>query len=461
MSRLRILVLAPDSNPEIASQAYVTYSHAAALAQLHDVALVVGSPSEDPVRRAKAPFRTIEVVRMPLLERIYAWSFRRIFRSNFASQSVTAFGYPFALAFEWRVWRQLRHRIFAGEFDVVLRLIPMTAVLPSPFAFFLRKGPISFVIGPINGGLPFVQGFRQADNQKEWISSLRTLYRFLPFARSTYRNAAAIIAASSQTYAEFAEYRDKLFFVPEPGVCRSLCSEDTRSPEPGDKLELIFVGGLTPCKACDLALRATTPLLRSDFARFTVLGGGPERNRLEQLARSLGIEKAVSFCGWVSHAEVLRRLRSADVLVFPSVRDFGAGVVFEALATGAVPVVADFGGPGDIVHPEVGYKVPLTNESDMVSQMERILADLAGNRDLLNRLRQNGIDYARERLTWDAKAKSTTQVLNWVLRRGPKPHLPPPKVLNLNELILRTVAQQPGAEVDQCTAEAFDRGAPL
>jgi glycosyltransferase involved in cell wall biosynthesis len=431
MSRLRILVLAPDSNPEGVSIPYVTYSHAAALAQLHDVTLVIRSAVEGRVRRAKAPFRAIEVIRMPWLERIHAWSFRRIFRSNFASQAVTAFGYPFALAFEWRAWRQLRPRIFAGEFDAVLRIIPMTAVLPSPFAFFLRNEPIPFVIGPINGGLPFVKGFSQADSQKEWISSLRGLYRFLPFARSTYRQAAAIIAASSQTYAEFAAYRDKMFFVPEPGIGRSLCSGDTRTPESDAKLELIFVGGLIPCKACDLALRAATPLLRGDLARFTVVGDGPERNRLEQLARSLGIERAVSFCGWVSHAEVLTRLRSADVMVFPSVRDFGAGVVFEALATGAVPVVADFGGPGDIVHPEVGYKVPLTNESEFVAQMEKILTDLAANRDLLNRLRQQGMSYARECLTWDAKAQSTARVLNWAAQRGPKPDLPPPKMLGL------------------------------
>ena len=311
----------------------------------------------------------------------------RIFRYNFTSQALTAFGYPFALVFEWRAWRQLRRRIFAGEFDVVLRVVPMTAVLPSPFAFFLRKGPIPFVIGPINGGLPYVQGFSQASNEKQWISSLRNLYRFLPFARSTYRHAAAIIAASSQTYAEFAAIATNYFLFRSLVSRRSQCSDDSRSLEPGAKLELIFVGGLIPCKACDLALRAAAPLLRSDLARFSILGDGPERNRLEQLARSLGIEKAVSFCGWVSHAEILKRLRSADVLVFPSVRDFGAGVVFEALATGAVPVVADFGGPGDIVHPEVGYKVPLTNESDFVSQMETILTELAGNRELLNRLR--------------------------------------------------------------------------
>jgi glycosyltransferase involved in cell wall biosynthesis len=429
MSRLRILVLAPDSNPEGISIPYVTYSHAAALAQLHEVTLVVRSTVEDSVRRAKAPFRAIEVVRMPWLERIYAWSFRRIFRSNFASQAVTAFGYPFALAFEWGAWRQLRHRIFAGEFDIVLRLIPMTAVLPSPFAFFLRGGPIPFALGPINGGLPFVKGFSQADSQKEWISSLRGLYRFLPFARSTYRHAAAIIAASSQTYAEFAVYRDKLFFLPEPGIARAQCSDDSRSPQYGGKLELIFVGGLIPCKACDLALRAAAPLLRSDLARFTILGDGPERNRLEQLAKSLEVEKAVSFYGWVSHTEVLRRLRSADVMVFPSVRDFGAGVVFEALATGAVPVVADFGGPGDIVHPEVGYKVPLTNESDVVAKMEKILAELAHNRNRLEQLRHQGMAYVRECLTWEAKAQATTRILHWAVRQGPRPDFPPPKQL--------------------------------
>ncbi|PYJ66711.1 MAG: hypothetical protein DME76_16425 [Verrucomicrobia bacterium] len=429
MKRLRILVLGPYCDPAAVSMPYVTYSHAAALAELHDVALVVGSPSEENVRRAKGPFRTIEVVRMTLLEHIYAWSLRRIFKYNFDTQVLTAFSYPFSVAFEWYAWRQLRRRIFAGEFDVVLRVLPMTPALPSPFAFFLRKGPIPFVIGPLNGGLPWPPGFSQLENQKEWIANLRNLYRYLPFARSTYRHAAAIIAASSQTYSEFAEYGDKLFFVPEPGIARSLCYGDSRSPARGAKLELIFVGGLVPRKACDLALRAAAPLLRSDLARFTVLGDGPERNRLEQLARSLGIEKAVSFCGWLSHAEVIKRLRSADVFVFPSLRDNGAGVVFEALGTGAVPVVADFGGPGDIVHPGVGYKVAVTTENDIVAQMEKILTELAYNRDRLEQLRRQGMAYVRERLTWDAKAQSITRVLHWAVGRGPKPDLLPPKML--------------------------------
>ena len=64
--------------------------------------------------------------------------------------------------------------------------------------------------------------------------------------------------------------------------------------------------------------------------------------------------------------------------------------------------------------------MPLTNETDIVSQIEKILTDLASNRDLLDRLRQQGMAYARERLTWDAKAQTTTRVLNWVVGRDPE-----------------------------------------
>lgn len=428
LSRLRILLLGPECHPDRVSIPRVTYRHAAALAKLHDVTLVARSSVEEDLRRAQAPFRAIEVVRTAIPDRIFTWCYRKIFRSNPATQALTAFRYPFSIDFEWRAWRQLRRRIFAGEFDVVLRLLPMASVLPSPFAFFLRKGPIPFVIGPVTGGLSWPAGFRQ-QNEKEWIFSLRSLYRFLPFARSTYRHASAIIAASSQTYSEFDAYRDKMFFIPEPGIDTSLCVSDSRNSAAGGKLKLIFVGGLMPRKACDLALRGAATLLRNGLAHFMVVGDGPEQNRLEQLTRSLGIEKAVSFCGWVNHAQVLSYLRSADALVFPSIRDNGAGVVFEALASGAVPVVADVGGPGDIVHSEVGFKVPVNNESDMTQCIDKILTNLAGNRALLNRIRHRGMSYAEGHLTWDAKAQSTTQVLDWVVRRGDKPHLPSPKML--------------------------------
>jgi hypothetical protein len=79
------------------------------------------------------PLSQHRVVQMPLLERIYAWSLRRIFKYNFDTQLLTAFAYPISIRFEWRAWRQLRRLIFAGEFDLVLRFVLMTPSLPGPF----------------------------------------------------------------------------------------------------------------------------------------------------------------------------------------------------------------------------------------------------------------------------------------------------------------------------------------
>jgi len=236
------------------------------------------------------------------------------------------------------------------------------------------------------------------------------------------------MAGSSHAYAELSVHHEKLFFVPENGIDSSICFPGLRNRKTDGKLELIFIGSLIPLKACDLALRGAAFLLRDNLANFTVVGDGPERKRLEKLTRTLGIEGAVLFRGWLNHDEAMRVLRSADVLLFPSIRDFGGGVVFEALAQGVVPVVADFGGPGDIVRPEVGYKVRLTNEADVVSQIEKVLRSLARDRDRLDRLQQQAVSYAREYLSWDAKAQALTSIMHWALRQGPKPNLPPPKV---------------------------------
>jgi glycosyltransferase involved in cell wall biosynthesis len=424
---LRILLLAPGAHPDSFSSALVGYSHSEALARVHSVTLMTGPSNAAAIQRRQHPFKSIEVIHSPLLQRFHDFCFRWIFKGMYTSQALTAFNYPFCLYFEWRTWRRMRQRIKKGDFDVVLRLMPITAVIPSLFPFLLRRGPIPVVIGPINGGLPWPEGFTQANRQKEWISNLRNLYRFMPFVRSTYRDAKAIVAGSSQTYSEFATYREKLFFVPENGVSRFLFENARPTPAQTGILELVFIGALVPIKGCDLGLRAAAPLLRDKLAHFTIVGDGPDRARLEQLARSLGVEHAVTFRGTLQHGEAMKCMREGDVFVFPSIRDFGAGVVFEALAMGAVPIVIDYGGPGDIVNEQVGYKVPLTSESEIVNEIGRILEELQANPRLRAELREHGMRYARESLSWEGKARSMTTILAWAAGLGQKPDLPPPK----------------------------------
>jgi glycosyltransferase involved in cell wall biosynthesis len=432
LTELRILVLAPESNPESVSNPAIGYYQAEALARIHEVTLALHAVNEAAVRRGGARFHAIEPVPVPIVDPVYDWSVRRIFKHDYGRMTLTALLYPRQVFFELCAWRQLRNRISSGAFDVVLRLLPYNRVLPSPFAWLLRKGPIPFVAGPVSGGLPWTKGFSQLDRQKKepghWVWNLRRVADYLPFARSTYEKAAAIIVGSSHTYSTLAAHREKLFFMPtEIGINPELFKHvPDRRPGNDGKLELIYVGRLVSFKACDIALKGAAELLRSGAARFTIIGDGPQREAFQQLADSLGVATAVSFRGPLPHPETLKALATADVLVFPSLREIGGGVVFEALTAGAVPVVADFGGPGDLIRPEIGCKIPMLNEDGMVLQLASVLKKLADDRRHLEKLRERGMAFAREKLTYDARARALTDVMLWATKRGPKPDLRPP-----------------------------------
>ena len=106
MSKLRILVLAPDANPDSISTTWSGYSHSEALARRHSVTLVVHSGgNEEAIQRVAAPFHRVVGVRVPGFDEFYAWSVRRIFKNDYGSHALTAFNYPFSIAFEWKAWR--------------------------------------------------------------------------------------------------------------------------------------------------------------------------------------------------------------------------------------------------------------------------------------------------------------------------------------------------------------------
>ena len=52
-----------------------------------------------------------------------------------------------------------------------------------------------------------------------------------------------------------------------------------------------------------------------------------------------------------AEAEIGQLMRSSDILAFPSIRELGAGVVVEAMATGLPSIVVDYGGPGGLINP--------------------------------------------------------------------------------------------------------------
>ncbi len=421
MKPLRLLILSEQNNPDWISVPLVGYRHSEAMAKLHRVHLVTHIRNKPAHDRKRAPYTDITYIDLGWLDTFYNWLFRVVFKEDFGSQALTAIRLPFYLVFEWLAFRKLKEALAQQTYDCVLRLTPVAPVLPSPWALWLQAYKVPFVIGPINGGLPFPESFQQAQKQKEWISNLRKFYRWMPYARSTYRKSKAIMAGSSQTCGEFSQYADKVFFIPENGITPEMLKKRSFMADANRPLRLLFAGRLVPYKACDLAIKGAIDVLKSGRAQLTIVGNGSERLQLEDLVRKLGLEGAVHFAGMVSHEATMEFFNKADILLFPSIREFGGGVVFEALATGTVPIVADYGGPGDIVHPAIGFKIPLANEDQSIAFIKKTLQYLASDRSKLVELSVSGQNYARDFLTWDGKAKLTSEVLYWVLGLGPKP----------------------------------------
>jgi glycosyltransferase involved in cell wall biosynthesis len=107
-------------------------------------------------------------------------------------------------------------------------------------------------------------------------------------------------------------------------------------------LRLIAVGRHVQVKAFEVAIEAVALANRNAGRRLATLelvGDGPERQRLEALAKSLRMEEAVTFSGWVENDQVGKRISDADVLVITSKFDAYGVVVLEALANGR-PVLA-------------------------------------------------------------------------------------------------------------------------
>lgn len=422
MSRLRALLLADACNPDWPSLPVVGYKAALAIADHADVVVATHVRNRPAIERSGAG--NAEVV---YLDNEYvARPLHRLARLLGAGTEVNwttvqALAYPSQLAFEHEAWKRFRGPLDAGDFDVVHRLTPMSPTLPSPLA---KRSPVPFVLGPLNGGLAWPPGYGdELRREREYLTYLRGVYRHLPYHRATYEHAAVILAAFQHTIDDLPPgARERAIDFPEVGIDPALFG----SPEPraaGEPLTFLFAGRLVPYKCADVALAAFAASPRLRKQRLVVVGDGPERARLEATAADQGLSDCIAFEGWQSQAEVGGWMRRADVFVFPSIRELGAGVVVEAMACGAVPVVVDYGGPGGLVEDGSGVRVPLAPKGALAVAFAEALEALVDDEERRQALSRGAHARAIREFAWDVKARKTVEVYRYALGlRETRPH---------------------------------------
>jgi glycosyltransferase involved in cell wall biosynthesis len=426
--QIRALLIAEAANPELASVPLEGWSHARALAGAVEAHLVTQVRNREAIRRAGLAEREFTCIDSERIAR-GVWRLSNLVRGGSGKgwTTVTALSAVSYLYFERLLWKEFGSRIQRGEFDVVHRLTPLSPTIPSPIAGRCARAGVPFVMGPLNGGVPWPAGFGAVRRrEREWLSYVRGAYRLLPGYRATRRHAAALIVGSRDTLAQVPKrYWGKCVYIPENGVDPARFGIAACRAE-GPALKVVFVGRLVAYKGADMLLEAAAPLVRAGRVRVEVIGEGPERPALEAMVAREGLACGVTLGGWIGHPELQHRMAAAQVFGFPSIREFGGAVVLEAMALGLVPVVVGYGGPAELVSARTGIAVPIGPRDRIVAGVRAALERLVANPALVAEMGRQARRRVHDLFTWDAKASQVRKVYEWVLGRGPKPEFSAP-----------------------------------
>lgn len=407
-----VLLIMEQCNPEWASVPLVGYNFYHGIRKRANITLVTHERNREALEKIRDRHRIHYIQESHSLKRYYDTISRLTSRGRVNWPLQHALSYPVYGEFNARVHGRFAQLVMQGEYDLVHAMTPILPRYPVKIINACRNVP--FLLGPVNGGVPFPEGFTDvAKKEFARFNFLRIFSRMLPGYSRTYKKADRVLAGSSYTLEMLKDMfgkndpRFQLFY--ENGILKEFIGKPKKRT--GEKLELLFVGRLVPYKGADMAIDAMSRLDESirDRVHFTIVGDGSEKSNLEKQAHALGLGPAVTFTGWVDQNETLRYYTQSDVFCFPSVREFGGAVALEAMANGLPCLVADHAGLGEYVTDETGFKIKPFSREYLVRELAGKIMTLFENRELIHQMSEKAIERAKE-FEWELKAERMVEI---------------------------------------------------
>lgn len=204
------------------------------------------------------------------------------------------------------------------------------------------------------------------------------------------------------------------------GIDQEVFSPSDRDPSRWD-WRLITTGRFDPRKGFETVIRALPLLPASATLECWGRGGAAERDRLQKVARSIGVDDRVTF-GSLERAQLADRYRASDAMVFPSLWAEPFGLVpIEAMACGVPVVATGVGGSAEFLVD--GGNCLLSPPGDAAA-LAAALEKLADDPALRRRLVDGGLDTAAD-LGVDQLADEMEAWHVWEATGRPGPPPPP------------------------------------
>lgn len=370
---MKVLVSAYACEPEIGSEPSVGWNCVQQIARFHEVWVVTRAANRHSVAKAlaKKPLPNVNWIFVDLPRWARFWkNGERGIHLYYCLWQFTAY----------LIVRRLNQKI---GFDLIHHVTFVNYWMPS----FLPLVPVRFVWGPVGGGESAPRAFWSSFSMRgQMYETLRDISRKIaelnPIVRLTVRRAVRVFSTTRETEKRLRSLGCREVEVySQVGLSTDEVSQLLRLPSREEPpFRLLSGGTLLHWKGFELGIKAFAQFQRQfPTSEYWLLGAGPERRRLEELAEKLGIAEKVTFWGNVSRCDLFQKLSECDVLVHPSLHDSGGYVIIEAMAAGRPPVCLDLGGPGVLVTLETGIKIPAVCPAQVVRDLAEALCRLASN----------------------------------------------------------------------------------
>jgi glycosyltransferase involved in cell wall biosynthesis len=352
---VKLLLIAPTCDRDDVGESWSTYQWVRRLSQRHETTLLTyNKRGHARASEQLGDVRVVEWQEPPGLGR---------------AERLNSMLKPGYVPFYMRSRRWIRRRLEAGEqFDIAHQVSPLAMRYPSPVAGL----GIPYVIGPVGGSLESPPGFSEGDTAP-WYVRLRSLDRIRlrrdPLLRRTYEHASCVVGIAPYVKDSLTDVAVRRFaFITDTGI--EQLPELLDHPTNPDQVRLLFVGRLIRTKGTRDAITAMSFLADLPVV-FDIVGDGFDRQACEELVDALALRERVRFHGMRSRAQVADYYRDADIFVFPSYREPGGNVVYEAMSFSLPVVVCDRGGPGTVVDDSSGIRI----HPESPDQYARAIAD--------------------------------------------------------------------------------------
>jgi glycosyltransferase involved in cell wall biosynthesis len=181
------------------------------------------------------------------------------------------------------------------------------------------------------------------------------------------------VTSPSRKAADFLEKETNLDYV-HAISCGIDAALYTPSFEPRTENRVMFVGRVSGEKHLEVLMKAIAQIDPSLDVQLEIVGGGDQMNQLKQLTRELGIDKRVTFTGYVTDEQLRAALTRSTVFAMPSIAELQSIATMEAMASGLPIVAANAMALPHLVHEgENGYLFEPGNAKDLADKLSRVL----------------------------------------------------------------------------------------